>query len=357
MKFVSFQTAGGLLPGFLVGQDIICLSTLGDSLRSFQGKRHLGNQSEDLYRRLEGKFGGLRMGSMKEVITLWGSYGDELLALLHELGVLVLEGQILTDKRDEIIRHESRVHLGAPIPTPTSLRDGYAFRQHVETMRRNRGVEMIPEFDLFPVFYFGNHQAIFGPGDFPVQERHLEELDYELEVAVVIGKEGRNIRAKDADRYVFGLCIMNDMSARAFQREEMKLSLGPAKGKDFGTILGPYLVTLDDLAHRTTRSERGNSYNLRMTCAVNGNPLSEGSSTSMNWTFAEIIERASYGVTLYPGDVIGSGTVGTGCLAELNSSKITSNLWLKPGDVVTMEIEELGTLENRIVLVEAGEIG
>lgn len=355
MKFVSFRAANGLRPGFLSGQEVVCISSLWGALRTYEGKLPLRSQNLELYQGLEGKLPTSSLGSMREVIKLWASFGQDLLTLFHELGLLVIEGQILAPKRAEIVRPENRISLGSPLPNPTSLRDGYAFRQHVETMRRNRGVEMIPEFDLFPVFYFGNHQAIFGPGDFPVQERHLEELDYELEVAIVIGKEGRNIRAKDADRYVFGLCIMNDMSARALQREEMKLSLGPAKGKDFGTILGPYLVTLDDLARHTTASERGNAYDLRMTCAVNGNPLSEGNASSMNWTFAEIIERASYGVTLYPGDVIGSGTVGTGCLAELNSSKITSNLWLKPGDVVTMEIDELGTLENRIVLVDAGK--
>src|SRR5207302_1548794 len=120
------------------------------------------------------------------------------------------------------------VALRAPIPRPPSMRDGYAFRQHVEAARRNRGVEMIPEFDEFPVFYFTNHQSVIGPGEMHVMPEHLKKLDFELEAAIVIGKEGRNIKAEEADEYIFGYMVMNDWSARALQIEEMKLSLGPA---------------------------------------------------------------------------------------------------------------------------------
>ncbi len=241
------------------------------------------------------------------------------------------------------------VKLLAPIPRPTSMRDGYAFRQHVEAARRNRGVEMIPEFDLFPVFYFTNHQAVIGPGPMEVMPEHLNRLDYELEAAIVIGKEGRNIKASEADEYIAGYMVMNDWSARALQMEEMKLSLGPAKGKDFATAIGPWLVTRDELAAKHIPSERGERYDLTMTASLNGNPLSHGNLKDMSWTFAEIIERASYGVTLYPGDVIGSGTVGTGCLLELNGSKVTNNLWVQLGDTVTCAIEELGELTNTVI--------
>lgn len=240
------------------------------------------------------------------------------------------------------------VTLMAPVPRPTSMRDGYAFRQHVEAARRNRGVEMIPEFDLFPVFYFTNHQAVTGPGVVDVQDQHLNRLDFELECAIVIGREGRNIAAADADAYIAGYTVMNDWSARALQMEEMKLSLGPAKGKDFATSIGPYLATRDELAERRIAGDAGERYDLTMITRVNGTEVSRGNLRDMTWTFAQIIERASYGVTLYPGDVIGSGTVGTGCFLELNGSKITDNWWLKDGDVVECEIELLGVLRNTI---------
>ncbi|MBI2389711.1 MAG: fumarylacetoacetate hydrolase family protein [Deltaproteobacteria bacterium] len=243
----------------------------------------------------------------------------------------------------------ARATLLAPIPRPPSMRDGYAFRQHVETARRNRGLDMIPEFDEFPVFYFTNHQAVIGPGDFRVMPRHLEKLDFELEAAIVVGRRGRNLSAAVADDHVFGLTIMNDLSARTLQMEEMKLSLGPAKGKDFATAIGPWLVTLDELEDKTRRGPHGNAYDLAMRAYVNGVQVSAGNVAQMNWTFAQILERASYGVDLYPGEVIGSGTVGTGCFLELNGSGITKNQWLQLGDVVALEIDRLGRLENRVV--------
>ncbi len=214
----------------------------------------------------------------------------------------------------------NNVKLLAPVPNPTSLRDGYAFRQHVSTARRNRGVEMIPEFDQFPVFYFGNHNAVSGPGNVKVEDDHLKGCDFELECAIVIGKKGKNIPAKKADEYIAGYMIMNDLSARVLQMEEMKLSLGPAKGKDFATTIGPYFVTPDELENYKEKTKFGNKYNLEMTAKHNGKQISSGNVNQMDWTFAEIIERASYGVTLYPGDVIGSGTVGTGCYLELNGT-------------------------------------
>jgi fumarylacetoacetate (FAA) hydrolase len=239
--------------------------------------------------------------------------------------------------------------LLAPIPRPTSMRDGYAFRQHVETARKNRGLEMIAEFDQFPVFYFTNHQAVIGPGDVRVMPRHLEKLDFELEAAIVVGRRGRNVKVSEADGYVFGLTIMNDLSARVLQMDEMKLSLGPAKGKDFATAIGPYLITLDELEDKTKRGPNGNSYDLAMRAFVNDVKVSEGNLADMNWTFAQILERVSYGVDIFPGDVIGSGTVGTGCFLELNGSGITKNQWLQLGDIVRLEIDRLGTLENKIV--------
>lgn len=248
-----------------------------------------------------------------------------------------------------IARNINEVKLLSPIPRPTSMRDGYAFRQHVEAARHNRGVEMIPEFDEFPVFYFTNHQSVIGPGEMAVMPEHLKKLDFELEAAIVIGKEGRNIKAEEADEYIFGYMVMNDWSARYLQMEEMKLSLGPAKGKDFATAIGPYLVTRDELASKRIPGPKGERYDLTMTCKVGNEEVSRGNLKDMSWTFAQIVERASYGVTLYPGDVIGSGTVGTGCFLELNGSKVYDNRWLGIGDEVTCSIEMLGDLTNTVV--------
>ena len=252
------------------------------------------------------------------------------------------------------------VQLLAPVPFPTSCRDGYAFRQHVAAARRNRKADMIAEFDQYPIFYFTNHHSVKGPGEVYCMPDHFEKLDFELEAAIVICKAGRNIRAEEADEYIGGLMIMNDFSARRLQMEEMLLNLGPAKGKDFATTIGPWLVTLDELQDFEVPAKEGHtgkSWNLKMSCRVNGVQVSEGNLSDMDWTFAEIIERASYGVDLYPGDIIGSGTVGTGCFLELNGTGKLNDpayqeQWLKDGDVVELEIDQLGVLSNTIVVEE-----
>lgn len=253
------------------------------------------------------------------------------------------------------------LELAAPVTRPASCRDGYAFRQHVATARRNRGVEMIPEFDEYPIFYFTNHNAITGPGAIQVMPDHLRGLDFELEAAIVLGKRGRNIKAKDADDYIFGYTIMNDWSARVLQMEEMKLNLGPAKGKDFATSIGPVLVTRDELQQYLApppAGHTGEAFGLNMVARINGKEVSRGKLSDMDWTFAEIVERCAYGVTVYPTDVIGSGTVGTGCLLELNGTAKLNDpafqpVWLKAGDTVELEIDGLGVLTNTIVKDES----
>jgi len=278
--------------------------------------------------------------------------GEEMLENARKVETAIKEGKITSYVDNENLR------LIAPIPNPPSCRDGYAFRQHVATARRNRGVEMIPEFDQYPVFYFTNHNAIFGEGEIKVEYDHLQKLDFELEAAVVIGKEGRDITMEEADGYIAGYLIMNDLSARVLQMEEMKLNLGPAKGKDFATSIGPWLVTPDELEQYKIQTDFGNKYDLQMTAKHNGKLISNGNMKDMNWTFAEIIERASYGVRLLPGDVIGSGTVGTGCYLELNGTwaleakekgKDFTPIWLQDGDEIELEITGLGILKNKIV--------
>lgn len=245
----------------------------------------------------------------------------------------------------------------APLPRPVSCRDGYAFRQHVAAARRNRKVDMIPEFDQYPIFYFTNHLAVQGPGAVYCMPDHFNKLDFELEAAIITSKKGKNIKAEHADDYIAGYMIMNDMSARTLQMEEMLLNLGPAKGKDFSTVIGPMLVTPDELeAYKTApkQGHTGNNFQLKMTCKVNGIQVSEGNMGDMDWTFAEIIERCAYGVEIHPGEVIGSGTVGTGCFLELNGTGLLHDAnyrpqWLQPNDVVEMTIDGLGTLTNTIV--------
>lgn len=260
------------------------------------------------------------------------------------------------DEEKLVTHHINDVNLLAPIPNPNSLRDAYAFRQHVETSRKNRGLEMIKEFDEFPVFYFSNHNAIYGPQDeIKCMPSHFEKLDFELEIAIVIGKEGRNLKANEASSYIAGYMIMNDVSARGLQMKEMKLNLGPAKGKDFASVIGPYLVTPDEIKDKLIdKGGHGSIYDLKMSCFLNNQLVSEGNFKDINWTFEQIIERVSYGTTIYPGDIIGSGTVGTGCLLELNGTgKIKDSnykeVWLKEGDVVKMKIDKLGEISNKIV--------
>lgn len=256
--------------------------------------------------------------------------------------------------------HIEGINLLAPVPFPTSCRDAYAFRQHVEAARRNRGATMITAFDEFPVFYFTNHHSIQGPGEIMCMPDHFEKLDFELEAALVICKPARNIIAAEADEYIGGLMIMNDVSARLLQMEEMLLNLGPAKGKDFSTAIGPWLVTLDELQQFEVPCKEGHvgkSWNLEMKCSVNGIQVSAGNLSDMHWTFAEIIERCAYGANLYPGDVIGSGTVGTGCFLELNGTGKLNDAnykeqWLQQGDIIEMEITGLGTLSNTMVKEE-----
>ncbi|MBZ0199466.1 MAG: fumarylacetoacetate hydrolase family protein [Ignavibacteriaceae bacterium] len=285
-------------------------------------------------------------GTMKKLLQQWDKY--------YPSAQLVQKA--IEDGRVE--SHLSKVKLFSPVPEPPSCRDGYAFRQHVATARRNRGVEMIPEFDQYPVFYFTNHNAVFGEGELIVEEDHLQKLDFELEAAVVISRTGKNISSKIADEYIAGYMIMNDISARLLQMEEMKLNLGPAKGKDFATICGPWLVTVDELEEYKIKTEFGNKYNLSMKAYHNGKLISDGNMKDMNWSFAELIERASYGVQLKPGDIIGSGTVGTGCYLELNGTHTLeakekglefTPVWLQNGDTIELEIVGLGKLKNKIV--------
>ncbi|HYY32370.1 MAG TPA: fumarylacetoacetate hydrolase family protein [Gaiellaceae bacterium] len=216
------------------------------------------------------------------------------------------------------------VRLRAPIPWPPSVRDFYAFERHVQSARAQRGLEMAPEWYRIPVFYFSNPAAIYGPDDeieFPAES---SARDYELEAAAVVGGDGQ----------IAGFTVLNDWSARDLQKMEMAVGLGPAKGKDFATTLGPVLVTPDELG----------DLRLEMVARVNGEERSRGNLGDMHWTWEQLLEHAARNTRLMAGDVLGSGTVGTGCILEHGDGR-----WLQPGDVVELEIERIGVLRNRVV--------
>jgi len=237
----------------------------------------------------------------------------------------------------------NEVRLHAPISRPTTLRDGYAFETHVKTANANRGREVPAEWYKFPTFYFTNPNNIFGPDDEIPYPGYTNEMDYELEIAAVIGKAGINIKPEDAPEHIFGYTIFNDWSARDVQRDELKVGLGPAKGKDFASALGPCIITADELADK--KVGRPGIYDLEMRGRVNGVERSHGNFKDMYWSFGDLIARTSENVRLLPGDVIGSGTVGTGCLLELTKAQ---GPWLNEGDVVELEVERIGILRNTV---------
>ncbi|RMH61090.1 MAG: fumarylacetoacetate hydrolase family protein [Calditrichaeota bacterium] len=229
-----------------------------------------------------------------------------------------------------------------PTVTRPVFRDFYAFLQHVKAARALRGLPVVDEWYAFPVFYFSNPNVFYGHNTDVPRPSYTSALDFELEIACIIAREGRDIPVDRAMDYIAGYTILNDFSARDIQKEEMRVGLGPAKSKDFASGLGPWLVTPDAFAGHG--KEKG--YNAVMTARKNGKEVSRGNWADIHYSFAEMIARASQSVTLYPGDVVGSGTVGTGCILELRPENTDG--WLEPGDIIELEIEHIGCLRHRI---------
>jgi fumarylacetoacetate (FAA) hydrolase len=244
---------------------------------------------------------------------------------------------------DDAILDAAELAFGPPVLRPPSVRDFYAFEGHVRTMWERRGGEVPETWYRLPVFYFSNTSEIRGPDDPVWCPAASAELDYELEVAALVDTPVVNLEADRADEAIGGFTIFNDWSARDLQREETTVRLGPAKGKDFASSFGPYLVTPDELAD----VRRANGYDLAMTAKVNGVETSRGTWSAVQFSFADLLARASADARLRPGDLVGSGTVGGGCLLEVRES--TLGRYLEPGDVVELRIERLGTLRNPIV--------
>lgn len=272
--------------------------------------------------------------------------GVDLLDLLGDDGERLAEAARRARRAPaEVVSVES-VRLGAPLPRPPSIRDFYAFEQHVRTAREARGLEMDPDWYELPVFYFTNPHVVIGPGDPVVVPPGCERLDYELEVAAVMRQGGTDLSPGEAEARIAGLLVMNDWSARDVQAREMRQGLGPAKGKDFATSLGPVLVTPDELDGR--RSAK--AFDLTMTARVNGREYSRGNLADLSWSFGEMVAYASRGSRVESGDVVGSGTVGTGCILELSLVHGGDEFpWLRPGDEVELTVDELGSLGNRVV--------
>lgn len=234
------------------------------------------------------------------------------------------------------------VRLLAPVRRPPSVRDFYAFEQHVRTAREGRGLQMNPDWYELPVFYFSNPATIIGPDD-EVPVPHSDALDYELEVAAVLGADGSDLDETQAVDAIAGYTIFNDFSARDLQRREMALSLGPAKGKDFASALGPYLVTPDELGGSRERPSAA------MIARVNGEEWSRGNLADIHHPFGRLVSYASRDSRVRAGDVIGSGTVGSGCILELSLTRGQEQYpWLQPGDVVELEVEGIGILRNTV---------
>ncbi|MEV6362207.1 fumarylacetoacetate hydrolase family protein [Nocardia asteroides] len=268
----------------------------------------------------------------------------DLLPLLAEPGMSLVEAVQQRGTTGEVVAPDEVEYL-SPIATPPTIRDFYAFEQHVRAGRAWRGLDMDPDWYKIPVFYFSNPYAATGSGDIPVPPGS-NEFDYELEVGAVLGGYGRDLTPEQAEPLIAGFCILNDWSARDLQKREMVLSMGPVKGKDTATSLGPWLVTPDELAPY----KEGTGYRLAMRCEVNGRKYTEAVWSDVYWSFAEMIAYASRGTEVRPGDVIGSGTCGTGCINELARTHSPQEYpFLREGDVVTASIEGLGVLENRIV--------
>jgi 2-keto-4-pentenoate hydratase/2-oxohepta-3-ene-1,7-dioic acid hydratase in catechol pathway len=272
--------------------------------------------------------------------------GETLLGLLGDDGERLAQADERARTNPTDVLSLDSVTLRAPVPLPPTVRDFYAFEQHVRTARQKRGLEMDPDWYELPVFYFSNPYAVGGDGEDVAIPPGSAELDFELEVAAIIGRGGSDLTPEQGEASIAGFCVMNDWSARDVQRREMKLSMGPVKGKDFATTLGPMLVTPDELED----ARSGRAYDLTMTATVNGREYSRASLAEIFWSFGEMIAYASRGTRVQTGDVIGSGTCGTGCILEL--ALVHGNEaypWLREGDEVVLSVDRLGSIRNRVV--------
>jgi len=270
-------------------------------------------------------------GEMLAFLDLGATSLDAAKETLDFIAVRNQKKSIPTGIRGEKISYlENEVRLLSPIPRPRALRDFFAFEDHAKQGAARRNEAIAPEWYEQPVYYKGNHREIYGPGDTIPWPSYTRKFDFELEMACVIGRKGRDLSMEEASQYIAGYTILNDFSARDIQKNEMICRMGPAKGKDFATGLGPYLLTADEIKDPN---------NLTMKVRVNGEVWSQGNTSGRYWSFPIMISHVSQEETIYPGDILGSGTYYTGCGLDLNR-------WVKPADVIELEIENLGILRQ-----------
>ncbi len=323
MKLVSFQVrtpvgtftrAGALHDDFIVDLNMAYA-------------RQLAEQGESQPRRLADAQAPATM------LELLEGGPSAMAAARGALAFAVQAGDSVTGPAGETILYDaSGVHLTAPLPNPPSLRDFIAFEAHIAATSKRRGQPIPPEWYKAPVYYKGNHRTIIGPDHLLNWPLNTQKLDYELELACVIGRKGIDLTERNASEYIAGYTIMNDFSARDIQFQEMACRLGPAKGKDFATAIGPCIITPDEIPDLAS---------LQMIARINGEVWSQGRFGSIHWSFSQMIEHVSRGEAIYPGDLLGSGTVGGGCGLELDR-------YLKPGDRVELEIQPIGILGTTI---------
>ena len=327
MKFVTYTTFSGEKPrfGFIINEKII------DIMRSSIWLNEHNKDSSFLS----------IPSTLKLTLNEWNENFDKLVKLEQLIADIDYSTLQINGKSISIDLNDA--HLLPPVPSPTSFRDFYAFEQHVKAARKLRGLDMNPDWYKIPIFYFSNTTSLYGHKEDIPFPKETKELDFELELAVIIANGGKNIDKKDANELIAGYTILNDWSARDLQREEMQMNLGPAKGKDFANSFGPYMVTPDEL----NNDWENDKMNLRMTCHLNDKLISDGNTNDLYHSFPTMIQRASMNVDLKPGDYIGSGTVGTGCILELRPE--TTGGWLKKGDTIRLEIDNIGILENTII--------
>jgi fumarylacetoacetate (FAA) hydrolase len=244
---------------------------------------------------------------------------------------------------DDAVLDASGLRFGAPVLAPPSLRDGYGFEQHVGIMWRRRDAEIPEAWYRLPIFYFSNVSELRGPDDPVWAPAGSEELDFEIEIAALIDTPARDLPVERGEEVIGGYTIFNDWSARDLQRDETAVRLGPAKGKDFASSIGPWLVTPDELED----ARKGAGFDLEMTVTVNGTETSRGRWSDIHHGFAALAARASADVTLRAGELLGSGTVGTGCLLEVRDA--TLGRYLQPGDEVVLAVDRLGSLRTPVI--------
>ncbi len=303
-----------------------------------------------------------------KLVTFRKKTGEERAGWLKDQGVVdmhaVSGGRLPADMLTFIDHHESyfqlinengyrdlpatdrleNIRLLAPLSNPRSFRDYIGFEMHMLNASKSFGHTIGKEWYEMPIFYFTNHHGIFGPDDEIQRPAGETRMDIELELAIIIGKKGKDIKAAEADRYIFGYTIFNDWTARAIQAKEMKIPLGPHKGKDFANAIGPCIVTRDEMEQYRRADGK---FDLSMKARINGKTICEGNYNTVYYSFPQMIERAAENnVTLMPGDILGSGTVGWGSLIENN---FEVHRPLEPGDIVELEIEGIGLLRNSVV--------